>query len=203
MLQKISTPKNVLDIGSGTYKGRTVIQPYIDENIFKPLSEKNSKITYLDLQTGTGIDIVADVTDKSFSISHKYDLVICTSLLEHVSDLKRTIFNISSTVRDGGYLIITMPLIFPYHADPIDNLCRFKPEELSNLFSVYSFKTIYDDVSRSKWSITDWSKLIVHSFIRVFLTKKYSALLFNLNQCLSREWKVSIVLLKRERKAKR
>jgi len=119
LLAKISSLQDVLDVGSSTLKFRTIIQPYIDKNIFQPLRDKEVKISYLDNKDGIGIDIVADVSNKRFTLPQKYDLVICTNLLEHVSDLKTTIFNISSLVRKGGYLLITVPLIYPYHPDPI------------------------------------------------------------------------------------
>ncbi|MCK4817365.1 hypothetical protein KA005_16465, partial [bacterium] len=42
--------------------------------------------------------------------------------------------NVSSVVREKGYLLVTVPCVFPYHPDPIDNLYRVTPQNLLDLF---------------------------------------------------------------------
>jgi len=196
IIKKIPAPKNVLDIGSSTHKYRTATQPYIDKNIFLPLRNYNAEITYLDIIEGIGVDVVADISSESFSLHHKYDLVLCNSLLQFITDIKTCIFNISSTVCDGGYLIISAPLKFPFHDPSIDALNRFTPNELSNLFSIYSFHTIYSHVLRKKLSITNWIKLSFESFLLILIWRNFKALWFNVKQCISPEMKYSIMLFR-------
>jgi 2-polyprenyl-3-methyl-5-hydroxy-6-metoxy-1,4-benzoquinol methylase len=185
-----------LDVGSSTSEFRTVSQSHIDKNIFQPLREKGVKISHMDLKKGTGVDIVADISSERFTLSQKYDLVICTNLLEHVLDLKTTIFNISSLIREGGYLLITVPLIYPYHPDPIDNLSRFTPQELSRLFSLLSFQKIYATIIYPRLPLTKWARDLAMSFYKIFHKKNCAALIFNLRCFLSKP-KVSLIMLKK------
>ena len=78
--------EEVLDVGSSTKKFRTKIQPYIDENIFKPLRERDLHIYHLDKKEQEGVDYIFDVNEMSVeSLGKTFDLVICCSLQkEHV-----------------------------------------------------------------------------------------------------------------------
>ncbi len=123
----------VLDIGSCSLEYRRVMYPYIEANVFEPLSKRGSRITHLDVKQDEGVDRVADISAPTFE-TEEYDLAICASLLEHVSDLAVTAANISKAVRRNGYLIVTVPRVFPYHTDPQDSLFRPGLEDLAGLF---------------------------------------------------------------------
>jgi len=191
--------KSVLDIGSSTLEYRTVKQPYIDEIIFKPMRQEGTTIHYLDIINGEGIDIVADISSKSFNLPKEYDLVICGNTLHLCSDIKTSIRNISSTVHRDGYLIITAPLVFPYHDGPLDHCYRFSPNELVALFSCHGFLKIYSCIVHKRISVKEWASLSLRSFIQIFGWRKFSAFLFNLKQCLLllKSMKVSLVLLRK------
>lgn len=150
ILDKIPVPKNVLDVGSSTFEYRTRSQPHIDRYIFRPLREKGARITYLDIRDGNGIDIVADISSGSFKSHYQYDLVICANILYLCQDIKTSVSNILSLVCNGGYLIISAPLVFPYHDAPFDTLHRFSPDDLYNLFRHYSFQKIYAGIASKK-----------------------------------------------------
>lgn len=144
-LQKVSDIKDAIDVGASTLEFRTVELPFIEENVFKPLRDRGVKIIHLDMKKQEGVDISYDISDKSFSFQKKFDLVICTSVLEHVKDLDLSIINISNLVNDKGYLIVTVPYIYPFHPDPIDNMSRFSVDKLKTFFKnfdIVSAKTI-------------------------------------------------------------
>jgi SAM-dependent methyltransferase len=49
-----------------------------------------------------------------------FDLVLCTEVLEHVSDWHSAFRNLASLLLPGGTLIITCPFFYPLHEQPID-----------------------------------------------------------------------------------
>ena len=159
----------VLDVGSSTLDFRTKIQPFIDENIFKPLRSQGKKVYHLDIKEGAGIDIVCDITQPNVysKIGQKFDLVICTNLLEHVFDINIVADNLKKLVKKRGYLLITVPYCYFYHPDPIDTMYRPTNKELEMLFS--DFKVIDSGIIKIKklylkkrlqylrWSLLSWS----------------------------------------------
>jgi SAM-dependent methyltransferase len=192
-LQRIPCPESVLDIGSSTPEFRTIIQPYIDANVFRPLREKGVEIRYLELTDSKRGDFVADISSRDFSLKPDYDLVLCTNLLEHVKDLETAVANISSVVREKGYLLVTAPCVFPYHPDPIDNLHRFTPQNLLDLFGGYKritselvFMNFYDSL-----------KVDAYSIMENFLGGNISYFCYDLKESVFRRKSVSCVLLSR------
>lgn len=144
-ISKIDTSsiQDVIDIGSSTLKFRTIAQPYIDKNIFKPLREKGVRILHLDQKNEEGVDIVCDIT-KLDRLNKKYDFVICTSLLEHIKDVKKVSQNLNALVKEGGYLLITVPFRYRYHKDPIDMMYRPSNKDLEKLFT--NLKPVYSEI---------------------------------------------------------
>jgi hypothetical protein len=127
--------RTVLDVGSQTHLFRTVQQPHVDREVFAPLRSRGARVIHLDAQAATGVDIVSDITSEAFSIGEAhhgpFEVVICTNLLEHVTDRPRTIERLEALTAVAGYLIITVPGNFPHHEDPIDTMYRPTRRELA------------------------------------------------------------------------
>lgn len=119
----------LLDIGSSTLAFRTQVQPYIDRNVFAPLRAAGVRISHLDARADPGVDIVADVT-KLDGVDRTFDVVLCTNLLEHVTDRRDTLDNVRRVVAPRGLLVLTVPLRYPIHPDPIDTGYRPTAAEL-------------------------------------------------------------------------
>ena len=51
----------VLDIGSSSIYFRTKEQPYIEENVFKPLRDKGCQVIHLDTKKEQGVDLVCSI----------------------------------------------------------------------------------------------------------------------------------------------
>lgn len=122
----------LLDIGSSTLVFRTVVQPHIDRHVFAPLRARGVLVSHLDARPEPGVDIVADITTLE-GVPCNFDVVICTSLLEHVVDRAETAANICRVLNPGGVLLLTVPKRYPLHNDPIDTGYRPTPEQLSDL----------------------------------------------------------------------
>jgi SAM-dependent methyltransferase len=122
----------VLDVGSSSLHFRTVVQPHIDANVFAPLRARGMTVTHVDARNEPGVDLVDDVT-KLERVDRTYDLVLCTNLLEHVTDRAGTVENLKRVVTARGLLLLTVPKRYPIHADPIDTGFRPRATELSAL----------------------------------------------------------------------
>ena len=48
------------------------------------------------------------------------DVVLCTEVLEHVSNIEGAVREIFRVLRPGGYALITVPFLYPTHESPYD-----------------------------------------------------------------------------------
>lgn len=152
ILEKIGLQKGqtVLNLGSSTEAYRSLEQPFIDYYIFRPLREKGIRIVHLDKKNGGGVDWVCDLTSSEFIEQSKTvepaDLVLCTSLLEHVPDRELVLERIKLLAKKNGVIILSVPYVFRYHADPIDTLYRPSNSELEAFFPPEEYTRIASDV---------------------------------------------------------
>ncbi len=127
----------MLNIGSSSKKFREQEQPWIDELLFKPAREKEHSVIHTDMKNDIGVDLVGDLCDPAFlqKLSQmNIQSVLCSNLLEHLTNREEICKIISSIIPTGGYIFVTVPYEYPYHRDPIDTMFRPNIEELSNLF---------------------------------------------------------------------
>ncbi len=127
----------MLNIGSHTEEYRRQHQPWIDRYIFAPLRQHNRVVKHLDIRSGAGVDIVGDLTDRSFLKelgAMEFRSVFSANLLEHVVNRHEIAAVITSVVPVGGYIFVSCPLKFPFHADPIDTMFRPDMGELAAMF---------------------------------------------------------------------
>ena len=143
-LMKISKQGDrVLNIGSSSQEFRADVQPYIKEFIFNPLIEKNITIVHTDIVKAEGVDIVGDLTDSVFIDKlkkEKYEVIICSNLLEHMVNRQPIISAIKEILRPNGIAIVTVPYNYPYHLDPIDTMFRPKINELYKNFNEFELE---------------------------------------------------------------
>jgi hypothetical protein len=139
---------SLLNLGSSTGEFRSQSQPYIDQRIFAPLKlDPRNSVVHCDLKADVGVDVSVDITDESclpiLAELHS-DTVLVSNLLEHVEDINLTVNNIEALVPPSGNLILTGPLIFPYHPDPIDNMFRPTRDEVQDLFKDFEIKDWFE-----------------------------------------------------------
>jgi SAM-dependent methyltransferase len=125
-----------LNIGSSTKVFRTKMQPHVDALLIRPLEERGLRIIHCDMKAAEGVDEVGDLLDPAFRARlrrHDADLMICSNLLEHLTDPVAFARACGELVKPNGYGLFTVPLSYPYHPDPIDTMLRLKPGELADL----------------------------------------------------------------------
>ncbi|KKN90642.1 hypothetical protein LCGC14_0225850 [marine sediment metagenome] len=127
----------LLNVGSGSLAFRRDEQSYIDKHVFAPLRARGGSVTHLDLQAGEGVDVVGDMTGPAVAAdlsARGFRTVICSNLLEHVTDRPAVCRALLRVTPSGGRLFVSVPLANPRHLYPIDNLFRPTPEELAACF---------------------------------------------------------------------
>ncbi len=156
----------LVNIGCQTKEFREVSQPWVQENIFGPLAAAGRDVVQVDIRPDVGVDVVADVTSaegRATIRSRGARTFLCTNLLEHVPDAVEVLAHLASSVPLGGLLVVTGPLRFPYHPDPIDTMFRPTAEEMSALigpaFSVEAAEDIVGERAAHYYALRRWGRL--------------------------------------------
>lgn len=124
------------NIGCQTEQFRQETQPWIDQRVFAPLRARDRPVVHVDIRDEPGVDVVADLMSDAGMASIRglgIRTILCSNLLEHVEDPVVVLDRLVEAVPPGGYLIVTGPQNFPYHADPIDTMFRPTWEEMAAL----------------------------------------------------------------------
>ena len=131
-------------------KGKTVIEVG-SRNIngsFRGIVEKYHPVSYIgvDIEEGVGVDqICAAENLLNFFGYGKFDVVICTELLEHIGNWKRIIHNLKNILKSNGILIITTRSKgFPYHGCPFD-WWRYEVSDMEDIFSDFNISVLIKD----------------------------------------------------------
>lgn len=89
----------------------------------------------LDIYPFKNVDIVADVRQLPFK-SESLDMVVCEAVLEHIPESGLVIKEISRVVKPGGYVYVSVPFLYPFHASP-DDYHRWSQSGLKRSFPAF------------------------------------------------------------------
>jgi len=81
---------------------------------------EDAKVICVDIESGPGIDLVADAHDLYMVENDSVDFVTSVSVLEHVKYPQQVVKEMLRILKPGGIIYISVPFIFPFHADPYD-----------------------------------------------------------------------------------
>jgi SAM-dependent methyltransferase len=116
---------SVLDVG-----GR--VQPY------RPLlANRLRRYVATDTQRTPVVDLVSRGEQLPLA-DGRFDLVLCTQVLEYVPEPQKVITEIHRVLKPGGFLLLSVPAVFPRDAD--HECWRFLPRSLELMLS--SFRRI-------------------------------------------------------------
>jgi len=127
----------LLNLGSSYAKFREDVQPWIDDEVFRPLRARGVDVFHVDRRHAPGVDVLADPTDPADVLrlrSLRPRALLCCNLLEHVTAPDRLARHCLDLLAIGGLVFVTVPCSYPYHRDPIDTMYRPSPAELDALF---------------------------------------------------------------------
>jgi hypothetical protein len=128
----------LLNLGSSSTEIREVVQPWIEDQVFRPLRVRGVEVIHVDMRELPGVDVRADMTDPDDVLrlcELRPGALLCCNLLEHVVEPDRLADHCLDLLATGGLVFVTVPFSYPYHRDPIDTLYRPNPAELGDLFA--------------------------------------------------------------------
>lgn len=98
----------------------------------------------LDVNEGRGVDVVADAHDLPFE-DGKFDIILCTEVLEHLHSPHVAISEMKRVLKVGGKLVLTTRFIFPIHDAPGDYF-RYTKYGLRHLFKDWDIVSLIEEV---------------------------------------------------------
>jgi hypothetical protein len=127
----------LLNLGSSSAAVREEVQPWIDDEVFRPLRNRGVEVIHVDMRELPGVDVRADLTDPADVLRLRPlrpRALLCCNLLEHVLEPERLAHHCLDLVGVGGLIFVTVPFSYPYHRDPIDTMYRPCLTQLAALF---------------------------------------------------------------------
>ena len=118
----------LLDLGCGN-------QPY--RQWYEPLAARRVTLDAAPLRGVT----VQGVADRLPFASGAFDTILATEVLEHVEDAEMAANEIARVLRPGGFVLATVPFLYPTHEAPYDNR-RFTHYGLRSLFERRGFDVV-------------------------------------------------------------
>ena len=115
--------------------------------IMIPFVGKNHNCSLIDYNDHT-IDGVSKLADdiNSCKIGQKFDLIICSHVLEHVSDIYSLISKLKELLKPGGIIYAEVPQEIwsglRMDADPVTHINFFTLNSFKNLFLINGFKIL-------------------------------------------------------------
>ena len=164
----------LLNVGSSTLEFRTQTQPYIDENVFAPLRKRGGKVYHLDIKPAPGVDIVGDLLDPAFleqiAKMHIRSAMI-SNLFEHVTIRQEICDVVLKLLPENGYLFVSGPHDYPYHADPIDTLFRPDVREIHAHFPGTKIvdSAIIDSGNWRQWNQAERGRPLFRTLVRLLV----------------------------------
>lgn len=108
---------------------------------FQPPEQHSKSWLYLNLDLSTAPDVFADVTQTPL-MDEFADCILCTEVLEHLSDPQSCVNETHRLLREGGVVFASTPFLYPIHADPYD-FQRFTEDGLRHLFRNFKSVEVY------------------------------------------------------------
>lgn len=109
----------------------------------KSLFPKTDKYVGVDMEEGPRVDIVLDLTKSMDEIDEKlgnirFGTIFCLSVLEHCEDPFVVANNLTSLLKPGGQICLSVPFALGFHGYPSD-YWRFTHEGIKKLFHRLTF----------------------------------------------------------------
>ncbi|WP_199504289.1 class I SAM-dependent methyltransferase [Qipengyuania sp. YIM B01966] len=196
-----------LNVGSSTGHFRTQVQPHIEKFLFAPLRADGLHVVHCDLKAAEGVDEVGDLLDPEFRKHlkrHDARILICSNLLEHLTEPQTFADSCADLVSPGGHAIVTVPRSYPYHPDPIDTMFRPAPEDLARMFADWAVErqqvlvsgNYADDLRASGRGAEILAKQVLRTLLPVYRPSQWRHIAHRL-LWLWRPYTLSMVLLQK------
>lgn len=151
--------------------GLKVLQIGSDGEVFEKLmqraAETGFKVTTCDIVEEKNPDILGDLCTLDLG-EELYDVIVCSEVIEHLHSPHLAVERMHKALKKGGRLIVTIPFMFPIHADPYDYV-RYTKTGLKHLLR--EFESVEVSERNSYFEAIDvlWMRILYlkadHSFI--------------------------------------
>ena len=170
----------IFDIGCGN-------KPF--EDYIRKLTKKNDNDFYVGCDIIQSSENKADIVCEATKIpetTERYNVIICTQVIEHVFDYQKVFEEAYRLLKSGGKFIVSGPFVFEMHEKPYD-FYRFTKYGFEELLTRTGFE-IEENVSNGgKWAV------LGHLFIHCLVSNK--RLKFLLFKIIRGIWNYLVVLL--------
>ncbi len=126
LFESIEAGVHVLQIGS---------DGEVYEKLLVQADERGFKVTTCDIVDEKEPDILGDLCTLDLG-EEVYDIIVCSEVIEHLHSPHLAVDNMHRALKKGGKLIVTIPFMFPIHADPYD-FVRYTKTGLKNLLKMF------------------------------------------------------------------
>ena len=110
------------------------------EPVYKRLLSPYSTVIRVGLAHREDVDVVCDICDLPLAQS-SVDLILSSSVLEHVYDPERAVDEMFKAIRPNGYVYAEIPFMRAYHMIPVDYQ-RYTISGIASLFGRHGFTEI-------------------------------------------------------------
>lgn len=117
---------NILQIGS---------DGEVCERLFAQSEISGFRVTTCDIVEDKKPDILGDLCTLDLG-TEVYDVIVCSEVIEHLHSPHLAVESMFRALKKGGRLIVTIPFMFPVHADPYDYV-RYTKTGLKNLLKMF------------------------------------------------------------------
>ncbi len=120
----------VLDIAPQEHEGA---KPYFPR----------ARVETLDINPKSGATYIADIAKENADIlsGGKFDVVVCTEVLEHTLQPFHAVDEINRILRPGGFALVSTPFNFRIHG-PLPDCWRFTEHGLRALFKEFEIEEL-------------------------------------------------------------
>lgn len=104
---------------------------------------KKSTIRTLDINPNSGADFIADLCVNNVDIieDNKFDLIVCTEVIEHVNNPFSVVKELKRILKIGGVIAVSTPFNFRIHG-PLPDNWRFTIHGLKVLFGEFEILSV-------------------------------------------------------------
>jgi len=97
----------VLDFGAGPSQ-------------FSELTRRFASLISMDFRAFAQVNVVADLTKSLPLKSGVFDVAMASNVFEHIPDTRALLLEIRRTLKEGGFLVATIPFLMRVHQKPYD-----------------------------------------------------------------------------------
>lgn len=111
-----------------------------------------SKIETLDITPESGATYIADLckNNDEFISSERFDIIVCTEVLEHTLRPFDAVDEIQRLLKKGGIALVTVPFNFRIHG-PLPDCWRFSEHGIRALFSQFEILALTALEDEDRW----------------------------------------------------